>query len=166
MATNITGLEEATRNLNKAIAGIKGRSREGMLAAVKFVESESVPMAPIDSGNLRDTSFSDVSAPNQEPIRARVGYTAPYAPFVHEMIRRFDVGPLNDRSTANFVGPRQRRPRNEFVGPKQPRGRKSPDHRPWAPGTGPKFLERPLNESHAEILAIIASRAKIPNGGR
>jgi len=158
----VKGMDAMMRKLNREIAGIEGRTREGLQLAAMHVESESVPMAPVDTGNLRGSAFTDITAPKARPIVARVGYTAEYAAYVHEMVRKFDVGPQQDRSTAPLVGPRK--PRGyTFVGPKRPGVKRAagPKHVPWAPGTGPKFLQRAISENVAEVLNIIRQRAKI-----
>lgn len=156
----IRGIASTTRNLNRAIAMIEGNTREGMLQGVLFLRSEAVPLTPIETGTLRGSSFTDITAPGVTPIRARVGYTAEYAPYVHEMVRRSGVaGPRQDRTTAAFVGPRQKR-RFTFVGPRKPRGR-DPKHRPWKPGTGPKFLQRAVMENRREFFGILLRYARI-----
>lgn len=154
-------------NLRRELAKIKGASREGVLQAALFVESEAVPMAPVETGSLRGSAFTDVTAPGFEPAIARVGFTAEYAPYVHEMERRSDVGPRQDRSTAATVGPRRKPKRASFVGPRKPRrqGGAAKKHTPWAPGTGPKFLQRAVSENIPEIIAIIRRAAQIKGGG-
>lgn len=167
MGVKITGLAEASRELSRQIAAIEGRSREGLLQAGLFIEAEAVDMAPVDTGTLRGSAFTDVTAPGATPIAVRVGFTAEYAAYVHEMERKSDVGPRQDRSTAATVGPR-REPRGyNFVGPRKPRrkGGTARKHTPWAPGTGPKFLQRAVSENVAEILGIVARAATIPGGG-
>ena len=154
----VKGLQEAMRELNRQIEGIEERSRSGLLQAALFIESEAVPMTPVDTGSLRGSAFTDVTAPGVKPIAARVGYTAPYAPYVHEMTRRTGVsGPRIDRTTAAVQGPR--RPRRARKTARIVRGRSARRHTPWAPGTGPKFLQRAVMENTGKILRIIRTSA-------
>ena len=115
----ITGLDNVLANLTKEVRKIEGRTAEGLLAAAKHVQAESQEIVPHDKGVLINTAFSDV---DRQALIARVGYTAGYAPIVHEMPTTFNYS---------------------------------------KPGTGPKFLERPIKSSFSQILQIIAKRAKI-----
>lgn len=91
MATK--GLAEVTRNLNREIAGIEGRSRDGLHLAGLFVQSEAIPITPHSGqagGTLRNSAFTDTTAKSVRPIVTRVGFTALYAAFVHEMPASFN----------------------------------------------------------------------------
>ena len=116
---NVRGLNNVLRNLSSAIRDIEGRNSEGMLEAAKFLQGESMEVVPHDKGVLIGSAFSDV---DRNSLIARVGYTAKYAPFVHEMPATFNYS---------------------------------------KPGTGPKFLERPIIDNSKAALDIIARRAKI-----
>lgn len=84
MTVRIRGRRSTIRGLNREIAKIKGRTSQGLLAAALFVEGESNENVPQRKGVLINSSFSDVGSLNGKPV-ARAGYTAKYAPFVHEM---------------------------------------------------------------------------------
>ncbi len=86
MATgDVHGLTFAVKNLNRIIQKTEGRTEKGLLAAAKFIEGESNEIVPQKFGVLIGSSFSDSGQElNGNPV-ARVGYTAEYAPFVHEM---------------------------------------------------------------------------------
>lgn len=86
MAKRITirGKKNVLKNLNRAIQKIEGNTAKGMLAAGLFVEGESNEIAPHDKGVLINSSFTGVGKILKK-IFVRIGYTASYAPFVHEM---------------------------------------------------------------------------------
>lgn len=161
--TEVTGIKETSRNLSEAILQIEGRSRSGLLEAALFILAEAISFAPVQTGNLRNSGFTDITPPGQGTlIVARVGFTAKYAAYVHEMVRRSGIaGPRQDRTTAQIAGPRRKPTRRR--GPRGSGPKRSP---PWAPGTGPKFLERAIKDNMPEILAIVARRAQIDGGGR
>lgn len=83
----LTGLGDVIRNLNLAIAKIEGGSVRGLKKAALFIEGESNETVPQDKGILINSSFSQV---DPQLKRARIGYTAKYAPFVHEMPASFN----------------------------------------------------------------------------
>ena len=82
----LEGLDEVLRNLDKEVKGIRGRNRKGMQAAGLFIKGESMEHTPVspDGGVLVNSAFfSTIEAPKGAILR--IGYTAKYAPFVHEM---------------------------------------------------------------------------------
>lgn len=83
----IKGMKKVLKNLNKEIVNIHGKTRQGVLAAVTFIEGESNEIVPHDKGILINSSFSGVRKRFIlfGKIIGRVGYTAKYADFVHEM---------------------------------------------------------------------------------
>ncbi len=80
----VTGLEEVIKNLNKTIAEIEGDISKGVHAAALFVQGESLENTPVEFGVLANSSFVDAQW-FDDSFWARVGYTAEYAPYVHEM---------------------------------------------------------------------------------
>lgn len=80
----IKGQKDVLKNLNRAIQKIEGNTAKGMLAAGLFVEGESNEIAPHDKGVLIGSSFTSLGT-FLKKIFVRVGYTAGYGPFVHEM---------------------------------------------------------------------------------
>lgn len=102
MGARVTGTAEVMRALNKQIAAIEGRTRDGLLQAGLFVESEAVPITPHSGqmgGTLRNSAFTDATAPGEKPVAVRVGYTAEYAAYVHEM-------PESNKFTSPGTGPK------------------------------------------------------------
>lgn len=148
----LKGLSKVIGNLNKEIKKIEGASKEGVLAAVTFIEGESIQIAPSDFGLLRNTVFSDVAVEG-DMIRGRVGYTAKYATWVHEMPMK-----LKGEPRANFG----RTGNHSSAGPTQmvAFGGGTGTGTYWDKGEN-KFLEKPIRREQKTILQIIANRAKI-----
>ena len=122
MAFEVKGLDDVMRNLQRELDGIKDRSRTGFIAAGAFIQGEAMAITPVEFGTLVNSAFS-VTTPPGAPIVTTIGYTASYAPYVHEMP-----------------------PTNKFT----------------KPGTGPKFLERPLRDNQQEIINIVRNHGKLP----
>lgn len=78
---SVQGFENVISNLNKAIAGIEGNCREGLLEAGLQIEASAVKRVPREYGNLAGSSYTRF-APD-DPDIVEVGFTAAYAPFVH-----------------------------------------------------------------------------------
>lgn len=79
-----SGLEKVTRNLNSQIKKIKGRTKAGMWRAGLLVRREAVIITPVDTGNLRNSAFVNSYDTKRGPV-VDIGFTASYAPFVHEI---------------------------------------------------------------------------------
>lgn len=95
-----TGLANIQKNLAKEIAKIEGDIEAGMLAAVKFVQGEAMEITPVSQGGgtLVNSAFSGAGKVGNK-IVGRIGYTAKYAPFVHEM-------PASNNFTKIGTGPK------------------------------------------------------------
>ena len=87
MSIKIKGMDKVLKKLNKEIKSIQGKTKEGVLAAVTFIEGESNEIVPHKGGGLINSSFSGVRKRFIlfGKIIGRVGYKKKYAPFVHEM---------------------------------------------------------------------------------
>jgi hypothetical protein len=79
-----TGLNNILKNLNKEIRAIEGRTLTGVRKSAIFIQGESQEIVPQRFGVLINSAFTDSEMTNKGPV-ARVGYTAKYAPYVHEM---------------------------------------------------------------------------------
>lgn len=79
----IAGKDEVLRNLNRQVLGIKKRTRKGMLAAGLLVKGESMRLTPVDTGNLRNSAYTDPIGTDDNP-GVEIGYQAAYAVYVHE----------------------------------------------------------------------------------
>lgn len=91
------GLNKVIANLNKEIKKIEGDTFIGVRKAALFIEGESNEVVPQKLGVLINSSFSQAERQAKKSV-GRVGYTAFYAPFVHEMPATFnytkpDTGP-------------------------------------------------------------------------
>lgn len=84
MAVKVTGIDTVLANLNRELKNIEGDISIGLRAAGIAIKGWSQDMTPHDTGTLVNTAFTDFSTANGVPM-TRVGYTALYAPYVHEM---------------------------------------------------------------------------------
>ena len=82
MSVRIKGHRFATANLNRQIGLIEGDISKGLKAALLFVLGKAIEIAPAEFGVLRSSGFTSVDSVD---LTGRVGFTAKYAPFVHEM---------------------------------------------------------------------------------
>ena len=76
------------KRLEKVIKAIRVESEPALLAIAKEIERRALPLTPIDTGALRESSFTD-SRTTSEGAEAVVGFgkggEPPYAVFVHEI---------------------------------------------------------------------------------
>ena len=84
MSATVSGLQNVLSNLNSAIADIEGGTRVGMQKVGIFLKAESKEAVPQDKGVLINSAFYNTDNTSSGPV-LRVGYTAKYAPYVHEM---------------------------------------------------------------------------------
>ena len=126
----IKGLAQVLKNLNKEINKIEGDTFKGVRAAGLFIKGEAVERAPVEFATLRNSSFTDAERRKNGSV-AKVGFTAKYAPYVHEAPMKLK-GIL--RSSGNGVY--------------------------WQSGEN-KFLEKAVKFNASNIISIIAKRAKI-----
>ena len=85
------GLDEVLANLSREVQAIEGRTREGMTEVGMFIEGEAVEITPQRKGVLANSAFHDTdSGVAGSGPRVRIGYTAKYAPYVHEMPESFN----------------------------------------------------------------------------
>lgn len=82
-------INDIIRNLQKEIGNIEGDLSKGLLAAGLFVQGESQRTVPHDTGTLSNSSFTSMGELMGMPA-VRVGYTAEYAAFVHEMPQEYN----------------------------------------------------------------------------
>lgn len=76
-------LDSVSKALEEAISGIKGNVTNGLAVAGEFIKSEAQQLTPVDEGVLRNSAFSKMQTSGSKVFVA-VGYTAKYAPAVHE----------------------------------------------------------------------------------
>lgn len=89
----ITGLDRVLCNLNRHIAKIPGKTKAGMKEAALLIQSESMRLTPHDTGHLKGSSYvnSPMEAANGD-VGVEIGYTAVYAPYVHEINANYRRG--------------------------------------------------------------------------
>ena len=92
MRTSLTvkGLDAAMAAMWQNAIVNRANARRGLMKAGLFVQGDAVRKAPIDTGNLRATAYTEdvtIKVPTVE-----VGFTADYAIFVHEIQKNYVVG--------------------------------------------------------------------------
>lgn len=131
----LRGRSLVLKNLKKEIDLIQGDLTSGLKLAAAFLLSEAIELTPLEFGVLRNSGFHGV-ARGKNRITARVGFTAKYAPYVHEMPM---VNPGKDR-------------KGKLSGKKR-KGQY------WGSGEN-KFLEKAVMRNTKTILAILKRKAK------
>ena len=82
---NVKGLDTTLKNLNRVIQQTEGNVRKGLSKAGLFIKAEAVERAPVEFGTLRNSAFSQLSSISfRGKPSVKVGFTAKYAPYVHE----------------------------------------------------------------------------------
>lgn len=130
---SLKGIDKVARNLNKEIAKIENRSAKGLTVAALRIRRDSQKKTPVDEGNLRASAFTETFKTTTGPAVV-VGYTAEYAPWVHEA-----------------PGTLKGQPRPRKKGSSADRGKF------WDPQgkAEPKFLEKSAKENEKNILEDI-----------
>jgi hypothetical protein len=90
-------MDRVLGRLNRKVLGIKGASMKGLVLCamqIRYDMDKTPPLIPMDTGNLRSSWFVEVY-PSRQYVEC--GFSAKYAPFVHEMIgatfKRSGAGP-------------------------------------------------------------------------
>lgn len=144
----LTGIDQVLRNLNREIAGIKKRSKTGLIRGGLLVKRRAQQDTPVEFANLNNSAYvawkggpveqanfrgpqADILSQDHAPavleeqgqlrdLQVAVGYTAFYGVYVHERMElKHTVGKA-------------------------------------------KFLEDALKRSEKDILRMVAEEAKIP----
>lgn len=126
---SIRGLSEVMRNLRETMDDVKGLSAEGAMRGMNLLMKESQKVVPVEYGKLRDSGF--VEQHRTGVITIEVGYTAPYAMYVHENMEQKLKG----------------KPRPSGIGVY------------WGPRGQPKFLEAKARELTPRIIEIVRDYA-------
>lgn len=152
----VTGLDEVLRNLNREIEGIRGRTLRGMRKVGILIKGEAMDLAPVDAGVLMNSAFYSTEMTLSGPA-LRVGFTAKYAPAVHEMPMTLRGQPRADFGRTGNQG---------ASGPQQVTsfGGGSGNGNYWDGGEN-KFLEKAVKRNTTDIIKIIRDNATVPNGG-
>lgn len=80
----IQGLKNLHQNLNKLAKKNKAGMARGLKKAGLLIQRESLALVPVDLGNLRASSFVRAEQFGSFFV-VRIGYTASYAIYVHEV---------------------------------------------------------------------------------
>ncbi len=96
----VTGIPQVVRNIERAIAGIETRSRAAMEEVGLVVKADALKRTPVDTGHLRASAYVQVTSNRTAGVKARggwqsvveIGYTAAYAPYVHEINKNYRIG--------------------------------------------------------------------------
>ena len=84
----INGTDIVIRNLQNEIKKIEGLSMEGLIKSAAIIRRDmdkTEPKIPVDTGNLRSSWFATPFYFRKSPA-VRMGFTARYAIWVHEMV--------------------------------------------------------------------------------
>jgi|PlaIllAssembly_1097288.scaffolds.fasta_scaffold87391_4 hypothetical protein len=94
----VSGTDKVLRNVNKEVKKILIVSKRRLYACGLLVKNRSVKLTPIKTGNLRGSAYV---IPLDSPLgpAVEIGYTAFYAPYVHEM-------PFSYHFTKTGTGPK------------------------------------------------------------
>lgn len=80
----VKGEEEVLKNLNRFILATKGRTQQGILRALKFIEPIAVEKTPVDTGALQNSFYTRLLVFRGKFPAGEIGNTSEYAIFVHE----------------------------------------------------------------------------------
>lgn len=81
---SLDGASDVLNNLNKEIGRINKNALKGLTNALLAVQETAVPLTPLDKNVLRPSIYTRIISIFETEIVGEIGYTAEYAPFVHE----------------------------------------------------------------------------------
>ncbi|WP_416413765.1 HK97 gp10 family phage protein [Pantoea sp. App145] len=140
MGIKVRGLQEAKRNLDRLIDDITDRKVVRALQSAMLIGgAQAAIYTPVDTSTLLNSQFREIIV-NGTVITGRVGYSAEYALYVHQM-----TGKLKGQPRAHFGKTREG---TEFGG-----GTGTGNY--WDPHGEPQFLTRGFEESRDQIDAVI-----------
>jgi len=79
----LVGVDLVLKKLNIEIAKIEGRTKGGLRSAALEVKAASLRLTPHEDGHLRGSAYTETFSTSSGPGSV-IGYTAEYAPWVHE----------------------------------------------------------------------------------
>lgn len=98
MPKYVIGMEKVLANIQRELMAVRGRTAKGMVMALEFIHEKTeteAPLVPVSADekiHMRETWFISSNPHPTNPI-VFAGYTAPYAPIVHELEEI--MGPVN-----------------------------------------------------------------------
>ena len=140
------GIDNVLRNLNKEVKGIAGRTKAGVKKAGMILEKASMKRCPVVTSNLKNSHYSESFNTPKGP-GCEIGFTATYAPFVHENPRAGKTGGFSPKGVA-------------YKPPINPSGKRS-TQAVFSTVGGWKFLEIPLKRNTRRMLNAIKESAKL-----
>lgn len=84
-----TGMREVLGNINKVLAGMDRSSASAMHKAVLMVRRDAARLTPVRNGDLIRSQYGEVYRDAQGGYSGVIGYTMSYAPYVHEINKRY-----------------------------------------------------------------------------
>jgi hypothetical protein len=81
----VTGTDKVLKNLNSELSKIKMVTKARLYTCGLLVKGRSVKITPIKYGNLRGSAYVTPVEETARGATVEIGYTAYYAPYVHEM---------------------------------------------------------------------------------
>lgn len=140
MGIKVKGIGQAKKHLNDLINNVQGRKVvRAIQSAMILVSARAAYYTPVDTSALLNSQFREIEQ-NGVIITGRVGYSANYAAYVHEM-----SGKLKGQPRAHFGKTREGQ---EFGG-----GTGTGNY--WDPHAEPQFLTKGANEERDAIDAVM-----------
>lgn len=140
MGIKVKGINQAKKRLNDIINDVQGRKAiRALQSALILIGSRAAYYTPIDTSTLINSQFREIDT-NGVRITGRIGYSANYAAYVHEM-----TGKLKGQPRAHFGTTRSG---EQFGG-----GTGTGNY--WDPHGEPQFLTKGANEERDAVAAVI-----------
>lgn len=85
----LKGLSDVKAALKKVQSDMEKKKRTALNRIGVIIKADAVKMTPVDTANLRGSAYIDIDGSE----KVLVGYTAAYAPYVHENLEaRHEIG--------------------------------------------------------------------------
>lgn len=86
-SAQLNGTTQVLANLNKEIEGLRSKSRTAMRGATLSIKAKTIPLTPIDTGDLRGSWYAEIfeAADGFASAEFGFGFTVSYASYVHEI---------------------------------------------------------------------------------
>lgn len=140
MGIKVKGISQAKKHLNDIINDVQGRKVvRALQSAMLLIGARAAYYTPIDTSTLLNSQFREINA-NGLIITGRIGYSANYAAYVHEM-----PGKLKGQPRAHFGTTRAG---TQFGG-----GTEKGNY--WDPHGEPQFLTKGATEERDSVSAVI-----------
>ena len=134
MTPQLTGVAQVVSEINRRVNALGGGSERGLLKAGLFLKKESMKQVPVDTGFLKNSAITpQLMRTMSNRIYVAVGYSAVYAPIVHE---------------------------NPYAGRTHGFGPRGQKYSHWARKGKWKFLEDPLKANVRALTGIISGSVR------